>query len=206
MRCSACSKAGLDWMCFCSIEHQKLVSTSQSYLDRLLTSSRQIWPVHKLVCGRHGNPFRWPGFTQAEAEEIISLRYERVLDEEGRRVTLQEAYREPTYKLRKGETFDGLFEVSSTTLTTPTLCSRTDLQLPLWYRPSCSPCVRVSSIVARRRSWQRSSHSLCRAFVKGSASYERNSVEQKLSKLRTEASTRPSSTSWLLSRYRRCRI
>jgi len=27
MRCSACSKAGLDWMCFCSIEHQKLVST-----------------------------------------------------------------------------------------------------------------------------------------------------------------------------------
>jgi len=83
-------------MCFCSIEHQKLVSTSQSYLDRLLTSSRQIWPVHKLVCGRHGNPFRWPGFTQAEAEEIISLRHEREL--QGSRQSFLELYKDAMQK------------------------------------------------------------------------------------------------------------
>jgi len=33
MRCSACSKAGLDWMWFCSGEHQKLVSTIVPHIE-----------------------------------------------------------------------------------------------------------------------------------------------------------------------------
>jgi len=31
-RCSACSSAGSDWMCFCSIEHQRIVSAASSHL------------------------------------------------------------------------------------------------------------------------------------------------------------------------------
>lgn len=38
-RCSACSTAGLDWMFFCSIEHQKLVS--YSFLSRTTVHSSQ---------------------------------------------------------------------------------------------------------------------------------------------------------------------
>ncbi|GAA6014624.1 hypothetical protein JCM11491_000174 [Sporobolomyces phaffii] len=55
--CSTCSRAGLDWMYFCSVDHQKL-----------------IWPVHKRVCG--ANPFRWPTLTDEEAAEILTLRDE----------------------------------------------------------------------------------------------------------------------------------
>jgi len=120
MRCSACSEAGLDWMWFCSGEHQKLVSTIVPHieLDLLLTSSKQVWPVHKLVCNRYGNPFRWPGFSQAEADEILHLRHEGgITVKKGRPVTLEESCRVPSYELKKGETFDGLFEVSLTPLT-----------------------------------------------------------------------------------------
>ncbi|GAA5830849.1 hypothetical protein JCM5353_000589 [Sporobolomyces roseus] len=52
-RCSACSAAGLDWMFFCSIEHQKL-----------------IWFLHKRVCGT--NPFRWPEFSKKEIDEMVA--------------------------------------------------------------------------------------------------------------------------------------
>ncbi|GAA5991679.1 hypothetical protein JCM5350_007315 [Sporobolomyces pararoseus] len=48
--CSACKKAGLDWMYFCSKEHQKL-----------------IWKVHKRVCGK--NSFEWPPLSEKEVEE-----------------------------------------------------------------------------------------------------------------------------------------
>ncbi|GAA5841979.1 hypothetical protein JCM5353_003638 [Sporobolomyces roseus] len=55
MRCSACSSAGLNWMCFCSIEHQKL-----------------IWFMHQRVCGERSNPFCFPGFTSKEVEEMMA--------------------------------------------------------------------------------------------------------------------------------------
>ncbi|GAA5906601.1 zinc finger MYND domain-containing protein [Sporobolomyces salmoneus] len=47
--CSVCKKAGLDWMYFCSVDHQKL-----------------IWNSHKRVCGK--NPFEWPTLTDDEAK------------------------------------------------------------------------------------------------------------------------------------------
>ncbi|GAA5965889.1 hypothetical protein JCM3765_006478 [Sporobolomyces pararoseus] len=48
-KCSTCNKSGLDWMCFCSVDHQKL-----------------IWKVHKRVCGQ--NPFEWPIFDEKEVK------------------------------------------------------------------------------------------------------------------------------------------
>ncbi|GAA5915114.1 zinc finger MYND domain-containing protein [Sporobolomyces salmoneus] len=53
--CSVCKRAGLDWMYFCSVEHQRL-----------------IWHVHKRVCGK--NPFEWPPLTEEEAKEAWELR------------------------------------------------------------------------------------------------------------------------------------
>ncbi|GAA5847923.1 hypothetical protein JCM5353_004482 [Sporobolomyces roseus] len=53
-RCSECAKYGTDWMFFCSREHQKLV-----------------WYLHKRVCGKRSNPFRWPGFTDKEIEDYM---------------------------------------------------------------------------------------------------------------------------------------
>ncbi|GAA5847920.1 hypothetical protein JCM5353_004481 [Sporobolomyces roseus] len=53
-RCSSCSSAGLDWMWFCSREHQKL-----------------IHPVHKYVCGSNAIPFHWPGLSQGEMDELV---------------------------------------------------------------------------------------------------------------------------------------
>lgn len=29
--------------------------------------------MHKRVCGKNGNPFRWPGFEQEEIDDIISF-------------------------------------------------------------------------------------------------------------------------------------
>ncbi|GAA5904338.1 zinc finger MYND domain-containing protein [Sporobolomyces salmoneus] len=51
-RCSACSSHGLDWMFFCSKEHQKF-----------------IWPIHKRFCGVNASPLMWPLLTDAEADE-----------------------------------------------------------------------------------------------------------------------------------------
>ncbi|GAA5952330.1 hypothetical protein JCM3765_001944 [Sporobolomyces pararoseus] len=53
--CSSCQEVGLDWMYFCSIDHQKL-----------------IWRVHKHVCGK--NPFEWPPLSAEEAKEAWNLR------------------------------------------------------------------------------------------------------------------------------------
>lgn len=39
-----------------------------------LTESRsicQIWPIHKLVCGKRAHPFRLPGFLQEEADAVF---------------------------------------------------------------------------------------------------------------------------------------
>ena len=73
MRCSACSENGLDWMCFCSREHQKLVSRLSlpffsQYIILIICKSQiwQIWFMHKRVCGRNSNPFRWPKFNDDE--------------------------------------------------------------------------------------------------------------------------------------------
>ncbi|GAA5837785.1 hypothetical protein JCM3766R1_000582 [Sporobolomyces carnicolor] len=54
-RCSTCSSAGLDWMYFCSKEHQKL-----------------IWKLHKRVCGK--NPFQWPSLSDRDKAEMWDLR------------------------------------------------------------------------------------------------------------------------------------
>ncbi|GAA5904346.1 zinc finger MYND domain-containing protein [Sporobolomyces salmoneus] len=51
-RCSACSSHGLDWMFFCSKEHQKL-----------------IWSVHKRFCGVNSSPLHWPLISDSEADE-----------------------------------------------------------------------------------------------------------------------------------------
>ncbi|GAA5904302.1 uncharacterized protein JCM6883_006440 [Sporobolomyces salmoneus] len=51
-RCSACSSHGLDWMFFCSKEHQKF-----------------IWPIHKRFCGVNASPLMWPLLADAEADE-----------------------------------------------------------------------------------------------------------------------------------------
>ncbi|GAA5986632.1 hypothetical protein JCM5350_008325 [Sporobolomyces pararoseus] len=53
--CSVCKRAGLDWMLFCSKEHQKL-----------------IWKVHKRFCGQ--NPFEWPILNQQEVEDAWERR------------------------------------------------------------------------------------------------------------------------------------
>ena len=53
MRCSACSKAGVD-LYFCSAEHQKLVSIARRVWGRAILTSRcysQVWFAHKPVCG-----------------------------------------------------------------------------------------------------------------------------------------------------------
>ncbi|GAA5906593.1 zinc finger MYND domain-containing protein [Sporobolomyces salmoneus] len=53
--CSVCKKAGLDWMYYCSVDHQ-----------------RPIWKSHKQVCGK--NPFEWPPLTDEEVEEAWESR------------------------------------------------------------------------------------------------------------------------------------
>ncbi|GAA5906597.1 zinc finger MYND domain-containing protein [Sporobolomyces salmoneus] len=53
--CSVCKKAGLDWMYFCSVDHQRL-----------------LWKSHKRVCGM--NPFEWPALKENEVDEAWELR------------------------------------------------------------------------------------------------------------------------------------
>ncbi|GAA5986622.1 hypothetical protein JCM5350_008321 [Sporobolomyces pararoseus] len=60
--CSVCKNAGLDWMLFCSKEHQRL-----------------IWKVHKRVCGK--NPFEWPPLTDQELEEAWEIRNSPLFEE-----------------------------------------------------------------------------------------------------------------------------
>ncbi|GAA5986635.1 hypothetical protein JCM5350_008326 [Sporobolomyces pararoseus] len=55
--CSKCKAAGLDWMYFCSVDHQRL-----------------IWKVHRRVCGE--NPFKFPLLNSDEAKELRSLQGE----------------------------------------------------------------------------------------------------------------------------------
>ncbi|GAA5964805.1 hypothetical protein JCM3765_002563 [Sporobolomyces pararoseus] len=56
LRCEACSRFGIDWMFFCSVEHQRL-----------------IWKVHRFVCGPRSNPFTFPGFTETEIKRAKDL-------------------------------------------------------------------------------------------------------------------------------------
>ncbi|GAA5965878.1 hypothetical protein JCM3765_006474 [Sporobolomyces pararoseus] len=63
--CSSCKAVGLNWMYFCSVEHQKL-----------------IWKVHKRVCGK--NPFKFPLLNADEAKELLSLRGETCPNGEGK--------------------------------------------------------------------------------------------------------------------------
>ncbi|GAA5964510.1 hypothetical protein JCM3765_005217 [Sporobolomyces pararoseus] len=56
-RCSSCSKHGLEWMCFCSVEHQRL-----------------IWFVHRRTCGTNSKPFQWPFLDENEMEECYRLK------------------------------------------------------------------------------------------------------------------------------------
>ncbi|GAA6043792.1 hypothetical protein JCM8097_007709 [Rhodosporidiobolus ruineniae] len=53
-RCSSCASAGTNFMFFCTQEHQKLV-----------------WPYHKEVCGKKGNPFLFPGLSKDEVDFAI---------------------------------------------------------------------------------------------------------------------------------------
>ena len=62
-------------MFFCSKEHQKLVSTLSLSLSRRtqLTGLLQVWSVHKRVCGKKSNPFRWPALSDTEVAEYLEL-------------------------------------------------------------------------------------------------------------------------------------
>lgn len=77
-RCSACAAHGLDWMKFCSPKCQKEVrlphalSSCIGKLMKLLTT-RKVWFLHKRVCGIKAIPFRWPGFTRSELEDIEGI-------------------------------------------------------------------------------------------------------------------------------------
>ncbi|GAA5823021.1 hypothetical protein JCM5353_007855 [Sporobolomyces roseus] len=56
LRCSSCAAHGLDWMKFCSAKCQK-----------------EVWFLHKRVCGAKAVPFRWPGLTKAELEDMEGI-------------------------------------------------------------------------------------------------------------------------------------
>ncbi|GAA5950636.1 hypothetical protein JCM3765_000558 [Sporobolomyces pararoseus] len=58
--CSSCKAVGLNWMYFCSVEHQKL-----------------IWKSHKFVCGK--NPFEFPPLSAKEVEQIWEARHDTSL-------------------------------------------------------------------------------------------------------------------------------
>ncbi|GAA5987336.1 hypothetical protein JCM5350_005631 [Sporobolomyces pararoseus] len=65
--CSSCKKSGLDWMYYCSEEHQKLT-----------------WKVHKLACGK--NPFEWPPLSAKEVNDARRMR-DAPLSLDGRSLT-----------------------------------------------------------------------------------------------------------------------
>ncbi|GAA5965927.1 hypothetical protein JCM3765_006491 [Sporobolomyces pararoseus] len=75
--CSKCKAAGLDWMYFCSVEHQRL-----------------IWKTHKLVCGK--NPFAYPALSEAEVEEMWKHRHEPSLISPSLIETLQQCFQTPS--------------------------------------------------------------------------------------------------------------
>ncbi|GAA5824673.1 hypothetical protein JCM5353_000799 [Sporobolomyces roseus] len=62
-RCSKCAKGGVEWMYFCSTEHQKL-----------------IWNTHKRVCGAS---FSWPALTLKEKKEMIDLSTKTYMEPKG---------------------------------------------------------------------------------------------------------------------------
>ncbi|GAA5823654.1 hypothetical protein JCM5353_005092 [Sporobolomyces roseus] len=72
-RCSACASHGLDFIFFCSEDHQKLV-----------------WSVHKRVCGQFAQPFRWPALTQTELDELVAMGTQTCRDDDGNVTTLDE--------------------------------------------------------------------------------------------------------------------
>ena len=85
-RCSSCAKGGVDWMYFCSREHQKMVRVELStlrlgHLAHAIfgfshpswsppSFSVQIWNIHKHLCGR---VFKWPALTQQDKAEMCEL-------------------------------------------------------------------------------------------------------------------------------------
>jgi len=74
-RCSSCAASGTDWMFFCSIEHQRLVSLPLPFPYSFTADENpsQIWSAHKRVCGSRSHPFQWPGFSSKEIEDILEL-------------------------------------------------------------------------------------------------------------------------------------
>ncbi|GAA5993254.1 hypothetical protein JCM5350_007300 [Sporobolomyces pararoseus] len=101
-RCSSCAQHGLDWMYFCSTEHQKLVSTR--FTDSAMRSPPlrvtglpasllshaqsgfigcQIWFTHKRTCGKYSNRFRWPPLNQREREEWKAVKNYRYTNAQG---------------------------------------------------------------------------------------------------------------------------
>ncbi|GAA5840280.1 hypothetical protein JCM5353_002810 [Sporobolomyces roseus] len=58
-RCSKCASESGYQIFFCSPAHQKL-----------------LWPVHSQICGRRANPFTFPPFSKAEADDLIQSRHE----------------------------------------------------------------------------------------------------------------------------------
>jgi len=77
-KCSSCAGNGIDWLYFCSQEHQKLVSDQSSLTlnqkgSLIPLADDQIWPLHKRVCGPRGRPWCWPALTKKEVQEMIEL-------------------------------------------------------------------------------------------------------------------------------------
>lgn len=74
-RCSSCAASGTDWMFFCSIEHQKLVSLPLPIRYAYIADDRdiQIWFVHKRVCGVRSTPYSWPRFSPEEVEDMLEI-------------------------------------------------------------------------------------------------------------------------------------
>ncbi|GAA5985882.1 hypothetical protein JCM5350_006847 [Sporobolomyces pararoseus] len=73
-RCSSCAQNGLDWMYFCSTEHQRL-----------------IWFAHKRICGVNSNPFQWPLLDEEERADCWKFKDVEYENSHGEVVTLEKA-------------------------------------------------------------------------------------------------------------------
>ncbi|GAA5964406.1 hypothetical protein JCM3765_006406 [Sporobolomyces pararoseus] len=89
-RCSSCSKHGLEWMYFCSVEHQRL-----------------IWFAHKKTCGENANPFQWPLLDENGREECRKLKDEEYKNTSGEVVTFQRIVS------KAGMTFERMMDVAA---------------------------------------------------------------------------------------------
>ncbi|GAA6019572.1 hypothetical protein JCM11491_001341 [Sporobolomyces phaffii] len=88
-RCSQCTASGLDWMYFCSREHQKLV-----------------WCVHRRVCGQHAKLFVWPKLSPAEVAQASQAGRLRVRKNDGGITSVADEYHADS-----GNTFESVLAV-----------------------------------------------------------------------------------------------